>query len=64
MPPVIMVRISERVIVGMYGAIRIGASVWPMKTFAATASDSAPETFIRRCITQAMPCTIFCMMPR
>ena len=44
--------------------MRIGASVCPMKTFAATASDSAPETFISRRMTQAIPCTTFCMMPR
>ena len=63
-PPVIIVRSSDRVMVGMYGAIRIGASVCPMKTLAATARDSAPDTFIRRCITHAIPCTILCMMPR
>ncbi len=42
-PPVIIVISSEFVIFGMYGAMMIGASVCPMKMFAETARDSAPE---------------------
>ena len=64
MPPVIIVRSSDVVIVAMYGAIRTGASVWPMKTFAATQSASAPETFIVFCIPHAMPFTITWMIPK
>ena len=41
-----------------------GASVWPTKMFALATSDSAPEEFIKRVITQAKAITIFCMMPR
>jgi hypothetical protein len=63
-PPVIIVSSSDFVIFGMYGATTIGASVCPMKMFAATASDSAPEIFSSLVITTANTCTIFCMMPR
>ena len=41
-PVVITVISSDCVIVGRYGRMVSGASVWPMKMLAATFSDSAP----------------------
>ena len=41
-----------------------GASVWPMKTLAATFSDSAPHVRITRCIITAKMRTTNCMMPK
>ncbi len=41
----------------------IGASVWPMNTLAAAASDSDPETPISRCIIFAINKTTRCMTP-
>ena len=64
MPPVIIVSSSEVVIRGMKGAMMIGASVWPMKMLAATASDSAPETLSSLVMTIANSSTIRCMTPR
>ena len=42
----------------------IGASVCPMKMFAETASDSAPEIRRSFVITTAKTCTTLCMIPR
>ena len=64
MPPVIIVRSSEFVIFGMYGATMIGASVCPMKMFAETASDSAPEIRRSFVMTIAKTWTTLCMTPR
>ena len=43
-PPVMSAMSSDCVIFEMYGRTTSGASVCPTKTFAAMASDSAPET--------------------
>ena len=48
----------------MYGRTTSGASVWPTKTLAATAIDSAPETPIRKVIALAIRHTSTCMTPR
>lgn len=41
-----------------------GASVWPMKMFAAAARLSLPLVRMRRCITQAVPRTMSCKNAR
>ena len=53
MPPIISASSSLRVMRGMYGLINSGASVWPMKMFAAVASVSLPLVRMALCITQA-----------
>ena len=63
MPPVINANSSERVMPAMKGRTTSGASVWPTKTLAAVASDSLPETRMKRVMTHAITSTIFCMMP-
>jgi hypothetical protein len=59
-----MVISSDRVRLERKGRIESGASVWPMKIEAATFSDSAPDILIVRCIPQAKPRMMICMMPR
>ena len=63
MPAVITVISSDCVISGRYGRIVSGASVWPMKMLAATLSDSAPLTFMTRCIITAKSRTMSCITP-
>ena len=63
-PAVITVISSDCVISGRYGRIVRGASVWPMKMLAATFSDSAPLTFMTRCMPTANTRTTSCMTPK
>ena len=63
-PPVMTTISSDIVIFSTNGLIRRGASVWPMKMFPAAHIVSAPEVPIVRCITNAIPLTASCMMPR
>ena len=44
MPPIMMASSSDCVILATYGLTISGASVWPMKTFAAAERLSAPLT--------------------
>ncbi len=64
MPPVIMQSSSLRVMRGMYGLMSSGASVWPMKMFAAAESVSLPLVRIALRITHATAWTTFCKMPQ
>ena len=64
MPPTIMARSSDCVIAGTYGLTMIGASVWPMNTFAAAASVSAPLVRIANCIILAKIRTMNCSTPK
>ena len=63
MPAVITVISSDRVSFGRNGRIVSGASVCPMKTLAAQASDSAPLVPMLRAITFAIASTMSCRMP-
>jgi len=63
-PAVITAMSSERVIPSTNGLISRGASVCPTKMFPAAESVSAPDVPMVLCITQAIPFTAFCMMPR
>jgi hypothetical protein len=62
MPAFITQNSSDSVISSTYGRMSSGASVMPMKMFAATASDSAPLTASSR-ITRAIPRTTSCSTP-
>ncbi len=48
---------------GTYGLTISGASVWPMKTLAATESVSAPLVRITYIMARAMIATIRCSTP-
>ena len=63
MPPTISVSSSDWVMRGTYGLTMSGASVWPMKTLAATDSVSAPLVRIRYIIARAISATTRCRMP-
>ena len=56
--------ISDRVIRSRYGATTSGASVWPMKTFAAAVRVSAPLVPRVRTMTFAIPTTASWRIPR
>jgi len=64
MPAVMIVISSEFVHSESNGRIVSGASVCPMKIEAATSSDSAPLTAMKRLMTQAIIRMMSCMMPR
>ena len=64
MPLVIMHNNSLRVMPETYGLMSSGASVWPMKIFAAAASVSLPLVRIALRISHAMEWTTFCRMPQ
>ena len=64
MPQTMMVISSLRVMRGTYGRITSGASVWPMKIFAAADRVSLPLVRIAFCITHATARTTRCKMPQ
>jgi hypothetical protein len=63
-PPTIVARSSDCVICGTYGLTMMGASVWPMKTFAAADNVSAPLVRINPIIARAIRRTTNCRMPK
>jgi len=63
-PPTITASISLWVRALRYGRINKGASVWPMKMFAAALRLSLPLVRITRCIIRAMTATTLCKMPQ
>ena len=64
MPPTIIASSSDCVMRGTNGLTMIGASVCPMKTFAAADSVSAPLVRISRIIARAISRTTNCRMPK
>ena len=64
LPQTITANICASVRFLRYGLTTSGASVCQIKTFAATERDSAPLTRMALAITQAIPLTIFCIIPK